>query len=100
MVVVEAMAAGTPVIASGHGSFVELVTPGADGDLFPPSDAEALAAAIGRVAAEPEKHEVYGKQARETYEQRFNPERSLAHLLEIYEFAMANPATAGRATGR
>lgn len=94
LVVVEAMAAGTPVIASGHGSFTELVTPGADGDLFPPADAEALAGAIARVAAEPEKWEVYGKQARETYEQKFNPELSLRHLLEIYNFAIARPASA------
>ena len=53
-----------------------------------------LAAAIGLVAAEPEKYEVYGKQARETYEQKFNPELSLRHLLEIYNFASANPAGA------
>jgi hypothetical protein len=94
LVVVEAMAAGTPVIASGHGSFTELVTPGVDGDLFPPSDAAALATAIALVAAEPEKYEVYGKQARETYEQKFNPEASLRNLLEIYNFAIANPASA------
>jgi glycosyltransferase involved in cell wall biosynthesis len=94
LVVVEAMAAGTPVIASGHGSFVELVTPGVDGALFPPSDAGALGDAIADVAAQPEKYELYGKQARESYEQKFNPERSLSHLVEIYEWAIANPITA------
>ena len=44
------------------------------------------------VEADPEKYETYGKQARETYEQRFNPEHSLKHLLEIYSFAIAHPA--------
>jgi glycosyltransferase involved in cell wall biosynthesis len=92
LVVVEAMAAGTPVIASSHGSFVELVTPGVDGVLYPPSDAGALADAIADVAAAPQKYEVLGKQARETYELKFNPESSLRHLLEIYDFAIANPA--------
>ena len=43
LVVVEAMAAGTPTIAAGHGSFTELVTPGVDGVLFQPGDPAALA---------------------------------------------------------
>lgn len=99
LVVVEAMAAGTPVIASRHGSFVELVTPGVDGALFSPGDAGALALLLADVAALPEKYEVYGRQARETYEQKFNPEHSLKHLLEIYSFAIADPAT-GRSPER
>jgi glycosyltransferase involved in cell wall biosynthesis len=92
LVVVEAMAAGTPPIASGHGSFTELITPGADGTLFRPGDSVELASVIADVAADAGKYETYGKQARETYEQRFNPARSLKHLLEIYSFAIANPA--------
>ena len=92
LVVVESMAAGAPLIAAGHGSFVELVTPGIDGVLVPPGDAEALALAVADVEADPEKYENYGEQARETYERRFNPEHSLKHLLEIYSFAIAHPA--------
>lgn len=92
LVVVESMAAGSPPIAAGHGSLVELVTPGVDGVLFPPGDAEALARAVAGIETDPGKYESYGKQARETYEQRFNPEHSLRHLLEIYGFAIAHPA--------
>jgi glycosyltransferase involved in cell wall biosynthesis len=92
LVVVEAMAAGTPPIAAEHGSLVELITPGVDGVLFRPGDSAALALAVADVEAHPERYEIYGKQARETYEQRFNPEHSLKHLLEIYSFAIANPA--------
>jgi glycosyltransferase involved in cell wall biosynthesis len=92
LVVVESMAAGAPPIAAGHGSLVELVTHGVDGVLFPPGDSEALAQAVVDVEADPYKYETYGKQARETYEQRFNPEHSLKHLLEIYGFAIAHPA--------
>jgi glycosyltransferase involved in cell wall biosynthesis len=91
LVVVEAMAAGTPPVVAGHGSFSELVTPGTDGMLFRPGDPDALARAIADVEAHPERYEVYGKRARETYEQRFNPEHSLKHLLEIYSFAIAHP---------
>jgi glycosyltransferase involved in cell wall biosynthesis len=98
LVVVEAMATGTAVIAAGHGAFTELVTPGADGELFRPGDPAALAAAVADVAAHPRKYDGYGHRARETYEQKFNPEHSLKHLLDIYSFAMAHPVTPGGRT--
>ena len=91
LVVVEAMAAGAPPIAAEHGSFAELITSGVDGVLFRPGDPAALALAVADVEAHPERYEAYGNQARETYEQRFNPEHSLKHLLEIYSFAIATP---------
>jgi glycosyltransferase involved in cell wall biosynthesis len=91
LVAVEAMAAGVPPIAAGHGSFTELITPGVDGVLFRPGDPAALALAIADAARDPEQYEVYGDQARKTYEQRFDPQRSVAELLEIYRFAITHP---------
>jgi glycosyltransferase involved in cell wall biosynthesis len=92
LVAVEAMAAGVAPIAAGHGSFPELITPGVDGALFAPGDPAALALAIADVERNPEQYEAYGDQARKTYEERFDPERSVADLLDIYRFAIANPA--------
>jgi glycosyltransferase involved in cell wall biosynthesis len=92
LVVVEAMAVGTPSIAAGHGSLVELINPGVDGVLFQPGDPAALALAVADAEAHPEQYETYGEQARKTYEQRFDPDQSLKHLLEIYQFAIAHPA--------
>jgi glycosyltransferase involved in cell wall biosynthesis len=92
LVAVEAMAAGVPPIAAGHGSFTELITPGIDGVLFSPGDQAALALAIADVEKNPEQYEVYGDQARKTYEQRFDPQRSVEELLEIYRFAITHPA--------
>jgi glycosyltransferase involved in cell wall biosynthesis len=91
LVAVEAMAAGVPPIASGHGSFTELITPGVDGVLFSPGDPAALALAIADVEASPERYETYGEQARKTYEQRFDPRRSVDDLLGIYRFATTHP---------
>jgi glycosyltransferase involved in cell wall biosynthesis len=91
LVAVEAMAVGVPPVAAGHGSFTELITPGVDGILFTPGDPAALALAIADVERNPEQYEVYGAQARKTYEQRFDPQRSLEDLLEIYRFAMTHP---------
>ncbi|HEX3966293.1 MAG TPA: glycosyltransferase family 4 protein [Trebonia sp.] len=96
LVAVEAMAAATPPVATERGSFTELITHGVDGILFPPDDPAAFASVIADIEARPQAYEAYGDRARETYEQRFNPEHSLKHLLEIYNFAIANPAPALR----
>jgi glycosyltransferase involved in cell wall biosynthesis len=91
LVVVEAMAAGSPPIAAAHGAFVDLITPGVDGMLFPPGDPEALGLAIADVEARPEQYETYGAQARETYEKQFDPDRTMEQLLDIYRFAIMRP---------
>ncbi len=92
LVAIEAMAVGVPPIAASHGSFPELITPGVDGTLFDPGDPAALGRAIADVERDPERYATYGEQARKTYEQRFDPERNLEELLEIYRFAIAHPA--------
>jgi glycosyltransferase involved in cell wall biosynthesis len=92
LVAVEAMAAGVPPVASAHGAFTELITPGVDGALFRPGDPGALAAAIADVERDPERYERYGEQARQTYTERFDPKRSLDELVDIYRYAIKNPA--------
>ena len=91
LVAIEAMALGVPPVAAGHGSFNELITSGVDGVLFEPGDPAALGSAIADIAAHPELYESYGKHARETYTQRFDPDRSIEQLLEIYRYAIAHP---------
>ncbi len=53
LVVLEARAAGCPVIAPRVGGLPELVEDGVDGALYPPGDIDALAAAMRRVTAAP-----------------------------------------------
>jgi glycosyltransferase involved in cell wall biosynthesis len=89
---VEAMALGVPPLAAAHGSFPELITDGVDGVLFRPNDPAALAAAFAQADVNDKAFDEYGTQARKTYEQRFNPADSLAGLLHVYEYAIANPA--------
>jgi phosphatidylinositol alpha-mannosyltransferase len=54
IVLVEAMAAGVPVVASDIAGYREVVRDGVDGLLVPPGDPNALAGAIRRVLSEPE----------------------------------------------
>lgn len=49
VVLIEAMAASTPVVASGLAGYRNVATDGADALLVPPGDAAALAAALRRV---------------------------------------------------
>jgi glycosyltransferase involved in cell wall biosynthesis len=92
LVVVEAMAVGTPPIASGHGSFTELISSEVDGVLFRPGDPADLGRVINDLETSPDQFEKYGAQARMTYERRFDPQRSMDSLLEIYRYAIQHPA--------
>jgi phosphatidyl-myo-inositol alpha-mannosyltransferase len=53
IVLVEALAAGVPVVATDIPGYREVIRDGVDGLLVPPSDAAALASAIRRVLVEP-----------------------------------------------
>jgi len=53
IVVIEAMAAGLPVVVSDTAGYDEVVTDGSDGLLVPPRDAGGLAEAVGRVLDDP-----------------------------------------------
>jgi glycosyltransferase involved in cell wall biosynthesis len=80
-VVLEAMAAGLPVVASRVGGVPELVEPGVTGWLVPPGDAPALAAALGQALADPEARQAMGRTAR----QRAVGDFSLETMAQQYE---------------
>jgi glycosyltransferase involved in cell wall biosynthesis len=60
-VVLEAMAAGLPVVATRVGGLPELVVPGETGWLVPPGDPAALAAALRGLLADPGTREAFGR---------------------------------------
>jgi len=91
LVVAEAMAAGVAPVATAHGAFVDLITDNVDGLLYPPGDHEALADILVRTEREPEWIARLGKEAKVTYERRFEPSANIAELVNIYRFALDNP---------
>ncbi|PXY32794.1 glycosyltransferase family 4 protein [Prauserella muralis] len=93
LVVVEAMAAGVPVVASGHGAFPELVDDGVTGLLHRPGDAESLAACVRRIVADLRDNARMGTAGRARYEQDFDPAAGLRALLAGYRAAIAAPAS-------
>ncbi|MBK1784124.1 glycosyltransferase [Prauserella cavernicola] len=86
LVVVEAMAAGVPSVAAGHGAFPELVDDGVSGLLHRPGDAESLAEGLRRIVTHSAS---MGEAARRRYEQDFSPAAGLSGLLEGYRAAIA-----------
>ncbi|MDT5366345.1 MAG: glycogen synthase [Mycobacterium sp.] len=64
-VVLEAMAAGRPVVAAASGGIVDLVVDGATGLLVPPGDAWALAQAIIAILRDPQTARTFGKAGRD-----------------------------------
>ncbi len=80
LVVVEAMAAGAPVVATSVDSIPEIVEPGVSGLLVPPEDPPALAAALARVLDD----EVLGDTLRAGGRERANA-FSLPRMVARYE---------------
>jgi glycosyltransferase involved in cell wall biosynthesis len=95
LVAIEAMALRVAPVAPARGSFPELIRDGHDGVLFAPGDPNALATVLRTVETDPDHFADLGRNARVSYEQRFDPDANIAQLVATYEFAIANPSGRG-----
>ncbi len=84
MVALEAMERARPVLASDVGGLPELVVDGETGLIVPRCDAAALAAAIVRVAGEPELARRLGEAGRRRALAEFSEERCIERTAELY----------------
>jgi glycosyltransferase involved in cell wall biosynthesis len=80
----EAMAAGVPVVASAVGGVPEALVDGVGGYLIAPGDKASLERHLRRLLLDRELGARLGSAARESARVRFAPERALARLDEIY----------------
>jgi glycosyltransferase involved in cell wall biosynthesis len=86
LALVEAMASGLPVVASRVGGIPEVFSEEPMGDLVPPGDEEALAAAMTRMVRMPEEGRAgMGMNARRRAVGRFRAERMRAEYEALYE---------------
>jgi len=83
--VIEAMVAGTPVVASDSGGHRDLVAPEKTGLLFPPDDAEVGAALVARLLAEPDVAEDIARGAQSEARVRYSPATIASTIMAIYD---------------
>jgi glycosyltransferase involved in cell wall biosynthesis len=85
LALLEAMAAGKPVVATAVGGVPEVIEPGVNGLLVPPDDDAALAGAIATLARSPDLRARYGGAAAVTIERGgFTEAAYLASLSNLY----------------
>ncbi|MGK2961551.1 MAG: glycosyltransferase [Gemmatimonadaceae bacterium] len=85
LAVLEAMAAGLPVVAGNAGGLPEVVVDGETGFLVEPGDPAALAARIRQLIEDPALARRMGDAGRERVARHFTPEREAAAISAAYD---------------
>ncbi len=93
--IIEAMARCRPVVASAVGGIPEVITDGVDGLLVPPSDSDALAAAVGSLLADPALRARIGRAGYETVAERFSIDAQVRRIEEVYDEELARAGVVG-----
>lgn len=90
LALLEAWAAGLPVVSSAVGGIPEVVTDGATGLLFPFGDESALVAALRRVLSDPGTAARIGSAGQTVVRKRYSLERMAANYEAIYRDLLAH----------
>jgi glycosyltransferase involved in cell wall biosynthesis len=84
LVLIEAMAAGTALVAADGGGAREIVRHGSDGLLVPPGDHEALAVALLDLCDDPPRRAVLAAAGERTVRERFDVTRMTRSVEALY----------------
>jgi glycosyltransferase involved in cell wall biosynthesis len=95
LAVLEAMAAGTPVVSTAIGGTTELVVDGDSGLLVPPGDPHALASALRAVIADPALASKLGSAGRERVLACFTSARTAERVTAVYASLLGDRADDG-----
>lgn len=89
MAVLEAMAAGVPVIAANVGGVPDLVEENVTGFLCDPNDPESMRATVSKTLENPARARTVAEAARNAARQRFHPRVIAERHVEIYREVLA-----------
>lgn len=84
LVILEAFAAGLPVIATTVGAIPEMIGEGTHGFLIPPRDPEAIARAVSRLAADPALRQRMGETNQALFREQYTLERYVERVDELW----------------
>lgn len=85
MVVIEAMLAKKPVVASNHGGPTEIVVNGGTGFLFEPNNHESLAQALEKLIQDKQLRATFGEKGFERVVDTFSLKSHVTHFEKIFE---------------
>ena len=80
--VLEALAAGVPVVLPDDGAFPELVETTKGGVIYEPNDSSALAHALERLISQPNEAHAMGLRGHEIVGERFSNKRLVTELVD------------------
>ncbi len=83
--VLEALAAGIPVVQPRHGAFPELIEATGGGILVDPESPVALATGLRELVSDPERRRQLGRDGRAAVLDRFDHNAAADEMLEIYQ---------------
>jgi len=96
-VLIEAMAAGVPVLSTRVSAIPELIEHGVTGTLVDPADPPALARALAAILTRPAAYRALLESARARVERSFDNRRCITKLRQLFQQALAAaPASRGR----
>lgn len=87
--ILEAMAAGKPVVATNVGGCAEAVVNGETGIVVSPEDPEALAEALEHMLTHPDEARRMGEAGRRRVEEHFSIESMVTKHIAVYESLVA-----------
>ena len=83
-VIVEAMAAGLPIISTDQGAIAESVQNGINGFIVEPGNPEEIANKISLLISHPEIRLAMGRESRMVYEANFTEEKMVERLSNVF----------------
>ncbi|MDD5518982.1 MAG: GT4 family glycosyltransferase PelF [Candidatus Omnitrophica bacterium] len=89
-VIVEAQAAGVPVVATEVGGVVDIIENGRTGLMVPPSDPQSMAEAVVKIFKDPRLAAELAEEAYKKVKEKYNVELMVKNTLDVYTEALSN----------
>lgn len=95
VVLIEAMASGTPVVCADNVGFRQVIRDGVPGRFVPPHDAAAMAAGIGELLDDPARREEWAERGRRLVVERYSWPSVTDRVEALYRDVLADQPGAG-----